>query len=301
MYFKSKKANFIKFSKNYQLFESSPPNREVEEKKLDFYQKNYEIEKTNFKKYLEENTTLSTKTDSSSSSRKKSSRVECEIPFLKEFNQKFIKREYIDKKIMRKFRKYLKKEWSIIEKEVDNKEFWSRFIKENILPPFKFFVPETKNTHEFKTLSIKFLKWFFAIRDSKKLYRIFINKNGESIYNSLVNSIQKTDKKTEIEKFTKDLQIYLFDLPKIYSSIWNEEQMPPVTPNQEGLIIDGLFGPEINDKTKDSFLSSYRRRPKNRSSDEDRAENKLNDMFHNSFSDLNISNDSGNDSRNNEE
>jgi len=67
-----------------------------------------------------------------------------ENSFLKEFTQKFIKRETIDKKILRAFRKYLKKESSKILKTLESKKFWIIFIKENILPPMKLVNSELK-------------------------------------------------------------------------------------------------------------------------------------------------------------
>lgn len=296
-------ANFIIFSKRYQYFETIAPNSE--EQKFSSKLKNHLEETANenskLKKFFEENTSISNKKDSTNFSKK--GRAEIEIHFLKEFNQKYIKREYIDKKIIRKFRKYLKKDWSKINMEIENKEFWKRFIKENVLPPMNYYDKETMISHEFKTFSIKFMTWFFNIKETKKLYREFIIKNGEVIYKGIIQGLVKDEKKNDFEKFIKDLQVYLYDLPKIYSISINEEHMPPLTPNQEGVFIDDLFGPDLINKSKDSFLSTQRRRPKNKSCDDEiqTGQNMLSDMFHNSFSDLNISNDSGNDSRNNEE
>ena len=43
----------------------------------------------------------------------------------------------------------------------------------------------------------------------------------------------------------------LYDLPKIYSISINEEHMPALTPNQEGVFLDDLFGPDLINKSKD--------------------------------------------------
>lgn len=61
-------------------------------------------------------------------------------PVLKTFNTKFIKKENIDKKIFRKFRKYSKryynenKNMSIFQR---NQIFWKKFNSENLLPPLR--------------------------------------------------------------------------------------------------------------------------------------------------------------------
>ena len=60
------------------------------------------------------------------------------------------------------------------------------------------------------------MTWFFNIKETKKLYREFIIKNGEVIYKGIIQGLVKDEKKSDFEKFIKDLQVYLYDLPKIF-------------------------------------------------------------------------------------
>jgi len=226
--------------------------------------------------------------------------------FLKEFTQKFIKRETIDKKILRGFRKYLKKESSKVLKNLEHKKFWIIFIKDNILPPMKLVNSELKINIEFKSFSIRYMIWLFGQPEAKNLYKEFISKNGENIFKNLLESIN-TNSKTEkdFNKFTKNLHHYIFNLTKIYGNIELESQhdnsIAPVTPvcpippgSDNDNIIEGLYGPDLNLK-KDNFLNNYRNRSSNRLVEElqDEEENLLLDdlYFQNSYGDLNVSND----------
>lgn len=96
---------------------------------------------------------------------------------LKKFQFRFTKRENIDKKILRKFRKFLsqriKKNDDFIQKIVLNNDFWISFINKNLLPPF-IYPPENKT---FKSFNTRFLLWIFEHDNSSELYSYYIKSN----------------------------------------------------------------------------------------------------------------------------
>ncbi len=223
-----------------------------------------------------------------------------ENTFLKEFTQKFIKREVIDKKIIRAFRKYLKKESSVILKRIECKKFWIIFIKDNLLPPMKLFNSDLKINVEFKSFSVKYLTWLLSQSEAKNLYKEFINKNGEKLYKGLVESIKfdnQSDK--DYTKFTKNLYYYINNLTKIYTAIEIENHhlsaphspVCPVPPSQN-ILVDGLYEPDFK-ANEDKFLNFNRTRSNHRFEEELTNEEELlllNDLYYqNSFNDLNLS------------
>ena len=218
-----------------------------------------------------------------------------ENKFLKEFTQKFIKRETIDKKILRSFRKYLKKESSKILKKLEFKKFWIIFTKENILPPMKLINYEMKINVEFKSFSIKYMTWLFSQLEAEKLYMEFVEKNSDKIFKNLIETIN-TDIKIEKDymKFLKNLQFYIINLPTIYNYNQTLITAPttaicPIPPS------DDILLNEIYKTDEDNFLNVYRMRSKNRPNEEGvnhEEELLLNDLyFQNSFGDLNVSKD----------
>ena len=139
-------------------------------------------------------------------------------PFLKNFNTKFIKKENIDKKIFRKFRKYFKKYYienknlSIFQK---NQIFWKKFNSENLLPPLKIKSYDDKEL-EFKSFNAQYLIWLFSQEGVSELFRIFINNEGENIINSFITECNLTQ--TKDVNIVDKLRNYLNKIPEIYNS-----------------------------------------------------------------------------------
>ena len=139
-------------------------------------------------------------------------------PFLKNFNTKFIKKENIDKKIFRKFRKYFKKYYienknlSIFQK---NQIFWKKFNSENLLPPLKIKSYNDKEL-EFKSFNAQYLIWLFSQEGVSELFRIFINNEGENIINSFITECNLTQ--TKDVNIVDKLRNYLNKIPEIYNS-----------------------------------------------------------------------------------
>ena len=86
------------------------------------------------------------------------------------FTPRFSRKVNIAKKIVRKFKKYLKSRQSSIKYP-----FWINFTKENYLPPFKY------EEQEFKSFSHSFLRWLFSHDGGIELYQDYITEKGERL------------------------------------------------------------------------------------------------------------------------
>ena len=132
---------------------------------------------------------------------------------LKEFQFKFTKRENIDKKILRKFRKFLKdkskKNYTEILNILSNSRFWCDFITQNLMPPFNY-LTEKK---EFKSFNTTYMSWIFEHKYSIELYNIFIKFSFENLceHFKFIYHLNNDD-----EEFNQ-LKIYLNTLPLIFS------------------------------------------------------------------------------------
>ena len=103
-----------------------------------------------------------------------------------------IRRVNLYKKIVRKFRKYLKKN---IKEITDS--FWSSFCRENYLPPFK------KEEIEFKSFSQLYLNWLFSHKGGIELYNQFIRHSGDEELNKIYSNynIKDAEDKITIKNF----------------------------------------------------------------------------------------------------
>ena len=109
----------------------------------------------------------------------------------------------ICKKIIRKFKKYLKSRQNTL-----GCDFWIDFVKNNYLPPFKF-----DNQIEFKSFSQNYLKWLFNHPSSHELYNDFIIQKGDFELNLMFNNYHITDQRQ------KNLLEYFFkNFSKIFSN-----------------------------------------------------------------------------------
>ena len=139
-------------------------------------------------------------------------------PFLQTFNPKFLKKENIDKKIFRRFRKYVKKLYKkksnspIFSK---NEEFWELFYFQNLLPPVKV---TTKDNVEliFKSISNQYLIWLFEQEGIPTLFKNFISDEKNSIMTNFIieYDLENSPEKDIIEK----LDQYLDCIPDIYET-----------------------------------------------------------------------------------
>ena len=170
-------------------------------------------------------------------------------PFLKNFNTKFIKKENIDKKIFRKFRKYFKKYYvenknlSIFQK---NQIFWKKFQSKNLLPPLKIKSYNDKEL-EFKSFNAQYLIWLFSQEGVSELFRIFINNEGENIINGFITEYNLTQ--TKDVNIVDKLRNYLNKIPEVYNS-----------PDKKSIL----------DENSESYSTEF-----NEKKDEDKANNRF--------------------------
>lgn len=124
---------------------------------------------------------------------------------LKPFIFKRFKRENIDKKTLRKFRRYL----LIRVKQLDFKNLtniMTDFINNSLFPPF------TVNGASFKSFNTSYLIWIFSHADLAEFYEEYIELNLERMVTFLSETF-KVDDEFEIQTLSN----YLKSLAKIYS------------------------------------------------------------------------------------
>jgi len=150
---------------------------------------------------------------------KNTDNIKNKIAFLKSFKPKFIKRENIDKKITRNFRRFLiitnKKRFDTLEDRYNT--FWARFIKENLLPPMKFVDKDKIEKVDFRSFNTNYMVWLFSKAQAKELYEQFINSRGNAIM-SIFKEIaeESTGNKENNTNELEQIQNYIYDLHNIY-------------------------------------------------------------------------------------
>ena len=147
------------------------------------------------------------------------------------FNNK-IRRVNLCKKIVRKFKKFLK----LNIKDI-NYPFWSTFCRENYLPPFKL------EDIEFKSFSRIYLNWLFSHEGGIELYNEFLrNKGEEEINNIYVNyNINDIQEKKELKNFFKKFAI-------IFSNLKIDNEIENNNINQENIEINENYNQFNNAK-----------------------------------------------------
>lgn len=137
-------------------------------------------------------------------------------PFLKTFNPKFLKKENIDKKIFRRFRKFVKclyKENKNSPIFFKNIHFWKKFYYKNLLPPVKI-ENNNKEIIEHKSFNTQYLIWIFNQEGTTELFKLFIKKELENILENFIKeyNLYKSNEPDIIEK----LREYIIYIPEIY-------------------------------------------------------------------------------------
>jgi hypothetical protein len=152
------------------------------------------------------------------------------LPLLKNFKPKYTKRENIDKKILRRFKGFLKDKYKSKQIKLDNnnnldKHFWLMFINGNLLPPMKYIDQNTHENVEFKSFNSKFLLWLFTKKGSREFYDMFILEQGKSVLSSLVADYNVTDSSdmNQLEYYMNNLA-FIFD----FNSMSNVNNVNPV-------------------------------------------------------------------------
>ena len=139
-------------------------------------------------------------------------------PFLKTFNPKFLKKENIDKKIFRRFRKFVKllyKENINLPIFSKNQLFWKKFYIKNLLPPVKI-VLNNDELIEHKSFNTQYLLWLFNQEGTTELFQLFAKSELENVVNEFIidYNLNKIKEPDIIEK----LREYINYIPEIYDS-----------------------------------------------------------------------------------
>jgi hypothetical protein len=140
------------------------------------------------------------------------------VPFLRDFKPKFLKKENIDKKILRKFRNFVKILCKLSPELVsihNDKNFWKNFTTINLLPPMRY-DDDLGIRIEFKSFNTKYLLWLFSKDGCAKLYKDFVTKSGDQILHDFVASYDLKNNLTE-DCIIEKLKYYIYAIPEIYS------------------------------------------------------------------------------------
>jgi len=139
------------------------------------------------------------------------------IPFLKKFSPKIIKREVLDKIILRKFRKFLKCK---VKSQKLNKyhpgfQFWKEFASKKLLPPMTY--KNELESVEFKSYNWMFTTWLIAKNGALDFYSNFVKEKKHNLVQTFKNKV-KLEIKGDIEVEFNHIVAYLDNYCEIHTS-----------------------------------------------------------------------------------
>lgn len=187
----------------------------------------------------------------------KNSQYDLKKKNIKKFKFHLLKRENIDKKILRKFKKFLKRKskekiQNEIKNYIINSKFWPDYIKMNLMPPFYY----DKEKIKFKSFNTKYLCWLFEHACSQELFNIFI-KNNEYDLLKLIENAYNISKNSDDYILLKN---YINSMPLIYGEK-NENRADICTSNkdqyEEVKILNKKEKEEYKDKNFYDFNESF--------------------------------------------
>ncbi len=121
---------------------------------------------------------------------------------------KYFKKEEVDKKILRKFKKFLKSSTVCLISECDDNVILSDFMSSVLFPPC------TYKEIQFKSVNFSFMVYLFSYDKIVDLFTSFINESFNSLYQHVTN-IKSPDILSKIPK--DDLEFYLRNMHFIYN------------------------------------------------------------------------------------
>ena len=149
--------------------------------------------------------------------KKKSNKEETifnQLPYLNSFKPKYIKRETIDKKIIRSFKNYTIKEYKanrlVIDEKIMDQNFFINFVNGNMIPPLDFHDVNTDEYVKFNSFNCSYLLWFFSKKGVKEVYNQFINEKGKEFTDDLSQYYE-----ISIEE-KNQLNSYIMNFPNIF-------------------------------------------------------------------------------------
>ena len=178
-------------------------------------------------------------------------------PFLKSFNPKFLKKENIDKKIFRRFRKFVKilfKKNRNLQVFTRNPFFWKKFYLKNLLPPVKIILNHNGKLIEHKSFNTQYLIWLFNQDGTTELFEMFAKNESENVINNFIEEydLNRSKEPDIVEKLKK----YIKYIPEIYRDN-NDNKRVILEEEKENLEVNYIFDKDDEDlKSIDSSISS---------------------------------------------
>ena len=149
--------------------------------------------------------------------KKKSNKEETifnQLPYLNSFKPKYIKRETIDKKIIRSFKNYTIKEYKanrlVIDEKTMDQNFFINFVNGNMIPPLDFHDVNTDEYVKFNSFNCSYLLWFFSKKGVKEVYNQFINEKGKEFIDDLSQYYEISNEEKN------QLNSYIMNFPNIF-------------------------------------------------------------------------------------
>ena len=137
-----------------------------------------------------------------------------QLPYLNSFKPKYIKRETIDKKIIRSFKNYTIKEYKanrlVIDEKTMDQNFFINFVNGNMLPPLDFHDVNTDEYVKFNSFNCSYLLWFFSKKGVKEVYNQFINEKGKEFIDDLSQYYEISNEEKN------QLNSYIMNFPNIF-------------------------------------------------------------------------------------
>jgi hypothetical protein len=157
----------------------------------------------------------------------KEPKVSQKISIAKDFVIKFTKRENVDKKVLRKFRKYLK----LYKKKNKNFElstFWDSFINDNLMPPMTYTNDTYNDNVTFKSFNTTYMLWLFSHKGGVDLYELFLQENKDEIISSFEPMFKDPEDKPALESYLLHFA-YIYTYQELKPGHSSDDQMNQTT------------------------------------------------------------------------
>ena len=199
----------------YKNFDNDEPDNKFNDNKNNVNIIHFGEINTNINKIEKENKKKEKKKCNKKNKTKKEETIFSQLPYLNSFKPKYIKRETIDKKIIRLFKNYVIKEYKErrfeIDKKIMDQNFFISLINGNVLPPLEFHEVDTDEYIKFNSFNCSYLLWFFSKKGVKEIYNQFISEKGKEF---ITDMSQYYEIGTEEEK--NQLNTYIMNMPNIF-------------------------------------------------------------------------------------
>ena len=187
-----------------------------EKRNIDEYKLNYNISENNNYDNILTNEKHFKKKPNKKEKNKNEQTIFNQLPFLNSFKPKYIKRETIDKKIIRTFKNFVAKE--IKEKRLEintttmDYSFFINLMYGNLLPPIDFVDATTGEVIKFNSFNCNYLLWFFSKKGVKDIYLHFINEKGKEFINNLSEHYEiSLEEKNQLNNYISNFP-FIFDI-----------------------------------------------------------------------------------------